>query len=111
MTVVNEESTLVVFDGFERQQLEVMFQDEVVLDIEVPLFYIKSGEEEIKHYVNTVAKPDINLFTDGKKAELDAVSADEQKEIEEYSAGRQQIIENSLDNYAAGIRTELDNYV
>lgn len=112
MANVNDESTLVVFDGYERQELEVLFQDEVVLDIEVPLFYIKSGEEEIQHYVDTVAKPDLNNHTTIKKVELDSYADLKKEEISDFSLERQGIIEENLDNYADNtLKPQLNEFV
>lgn len=112
MANVNDESTLVVFDGYERQELEVLFQDEVVLDIEVPLFYIKSGEEEIQHYVDTVAKPDLDNHTTSKKAELDSYTGLKKEEISDFSLERQGIIEENLDNYADNtLKPQLNEFV
>lgn len=112
MANVNDESTLVVFDGYERQELEVLFQDEVVLDIEVPLFYIKSGEEEIQHYVDTVAKPDLDNHTTVKKAELDSYTGLKKEEISDFSLERQGIIEENLDNYANNtLKPQLNEFV
>lgn len=112
MAHVNDESTLVVFDGYERQELEVLFQDEVVLDIEVPLFYIKSGEEEIQHYVDTVAKPDLDNHTTSKKAELDTYTGLKKEEISDFSLERQGIIEENLDNYADNtLKPQLNEFV
>lgn len=112
MANVNDESTLVVFDGYERQELEVLFQDEVVLDIEVPLFYIKSGEEEIQHYVDTVAKPDLDNHTTTKKAELDSYTGLKKEEISDFSLERQGIIEENLDNYADNtLKPQLNEFV
>lgn len=112
MANVNDESTLVVFDGYERQELEVLFQDEVVLDIEVPLFYIKSGEEEIQHYVDTVAKPDLDNHTTVKKAELDTYTGLKEEEISDFSLERQGIIEENLDNYANNtLKPQLNEFV
>lgn len=112
MAHVNDESTLVVFDGYEWQELEVLFQDEVVLDIEVPLFYIKSGEEEIQHYVDTVAKPDLDNHTAVKKAELDTYTGLKKEEISDFSLERQGIIEENLDNYADNtLKPQLNEFV
>lgn len=112
MAHVNDESTLVVFDGYERQELEVLFQDEVVLDIEVPLFYIKSGEEEIQHYVDTVAKPDLDNHTTVKKVELDTYTGLKKAEISDFSLERQGIIEENLDNYADNtLKPQLNEFV
>ena len=40
-------------------EMEVYYQDEVSLDTDLSLFYIKSGEKEIENYVENVSKPDI----------------------------------------------------
>lgn len=69
-----EEQSVVVFDGFDHQNLDVLFQEEVQLDINVPLFYIKSGEEEIQYYVNTVSKPELDAYSDVKKEEMAAAA-------------------------------------
>lgn len=112
MANVNDENTLVVFDGFERQELEVLFQDEVVLDIEVPLFYIKSGEEEIQYYVDTVAKPDLNGYTGLKKEDLDSYADEKKQEISNFSLERQGVIEENLDNYAdSTLKPQLNEFV
>ena len=43
--MLNEDAILDINTG-QPARLDVLFQDEVQLDINVPLFYIKSGEEE-----------------------------------------------------------------
>ncbi len=52
----------VVLENVTEQPIEVIFQDEVQLDVNVPLFYIKSGEEEVQAYVNKQAKPQIDDY-------------------------------------------------
>lgn len=54
---------ITVFNGYDKQPVEILWQKEVVLDIDAALFYIKSGEKEIQTYVDEVAKPDIQNFT------------------------------------------------
>ena len=69
MSIINEEAGVTVFNGT-GQKIEVLFQEEVQLDIDVPLFYIKSGEEEIQAYVNNHAKPELNEYTGQKKQDI-----------------------------------------
>lgn len=64
--MLNEETILGVNTG-QSARLDVLFQDEVRLDINVPLFYIKSGEEEIEQYVDEVAKPELDVCVENKK--------------------------------------------
>jgi len=59
---VKKDTEAVVLEKTAEQPIEVVFQDEVQLDINVPLFYIKSGEEEIQAYVNKQAKPQIDDY-------------------------------------------------
>jgi hypothetical protein len=42
--------------------IEVYWQDEVSLDVDVALMYVKSGQKEIDTYVQNVSKPDINNY-------------------------------------------------
>lgn len=43
-------------------EMEVYYQDEVSLDTDLSLFYIKSGEKEIEGYVENKAKPEIDNY-------------------------------------------------
>ena len=43
-------------------EMEVYYQDEVSLDTDLSLLYIKSGEKEIENYVETVSKPEIESY-------------------------------------------------
>ncbi len=87
MTVCKE-AEVVVLENVAEQPIEVIFQDEVQLDINVPLFYIKSGEEEIQAYVNQQAKPQIDdyaslVFSDFQD-ELDAKTEQACQAVADY---------------------------
>lgn len=64
---MNQESYITVIERESLQKIEVLFQEEVQLDINVPLFYIKSGEEEVKYYVDKVCKPELNEFVESNR--------------------------------------------
>ena len=68
---MQKQTEIIVYDGYQQQNIEVLLQEEVQLDINVPLFYIKSGEEEIQAYVDNHAKPQLDEFTSAKKQELE----------------------------------------
>lgn len=85
MSFVNEENGITVFNGT-GQKIEVLFQEEVQLDINVPLFYIKSGEEEIQAYVNNHAKPDLEDYTQTKKQEVSEHTGKNIEKISEKTA-------------------------
>lgn len=61
--MTDNSADIIVLNGLDKQSVELLWQQEVVLDIDATLFYIKSGEKEIQTYVETVAKPDIENFT------------------------------------------------
>lgn len=81
---MREQEVIEIFDNFLAQELEISFQDEVCLETEVDIIYIKTGEEEIKFYVNSVAKPDIDEFSEGKKSEIDDFVEGKKSEIEDF---------------------------
>ncbi len=43
-------------------KLEVFYQDEVQLDINIALTYIKSGQSEIADYIENIGKPELNNY-------------------------------------------------
>lgn len=51
------ENTIILNSG---EKVEILFQDEVSLDIDCALRYIKSGEAEINAYVRQTAKPQLD---------------------------------------------------
>lgn len=51
------ENTIILGSG---QKIEVLFQDEVSLDIDCALRYIESGQKEIAAYVQNTAKPQLD---------------------------------------------------
>lgn len=63
--------------------IEVFFQESAILEIDVALNYIKTGEDEIKKYVDDVAKPEIVNLTEEKKQEILDI-ADEIKDYAEF---------------------------
>lgn len=75
-------------------KLEVLFQDEVRLDINVSLVYIKSGEEEIKQYVDEVAKPELDVCVENKK-DVIAEAADDGVDVINKAAENSERILNS----------------
>lgn len=102
MSTVNEEAGITVFNGT-GQKIEVLFQDEVQLDINVPLFYIKSGEEEIQAYVNNHAKPELDEYTAAKKQEITQHSDESLEKISDKTAADIEAAKNQIDGYVTGM--------
>lgn len=75
-----------VFDNYSAAELEVLFQDDAQFDVSVDVRYIKSGEEEIKYYVENSAKPELNDYTQLQKTELQSAAAQDAALAEERIA-------------------------
>ena len=60
--MINDQQDLAVIDAGCPQELDIWWQDAVVVDVAATLTYVKSGEAEINTYVETSAKPEIRLF-------------------------------------------------
>lgn len=63
------ENTIILNSG---EKIEVLFQDEVSLDIDCALRYIKSGEAEIEAYVRQTAKPKLDEVIKTADKQFDA---------------------------------------
>ena len=48
----------------DAQNIEVYWQEDVTVDLDLALLYVKSGQQEIQTYVNEVSKPEISRYTD-----------------------------------------------
>lgn len=79
-------------------EMEVYYQDEVSLDTDLSLFYIKSGEKEIESYVENVSKPDIANYTNeyAKPIVTQLVNDLAEPLVEEYVEGT---VKPDIDTY------------
>ena len=100
---INDEAEITVFSG-QSQKIEILMQQEVQLDINVPLFYIKSGEEEIQAYVNNHAKPQLDDFTKQKQQEISKTAEETIKTVEDAAgAFVEEEIKPSIAEYAKSV--------
>lgn len=106
---MNEESQLTVFDGYDKQKVEVLFQEEANLEITVPLFYVNSGKKELESYVEEICKPCLEEHTVSKQEEIDTrVEEVHKPALAEYT----QICQNNLFSYVETVsKTDIDTYV
>ena len=91
--------------------VQVLFQEEALLDIEVPLFFFFLGEEEVSKYVETVSKPELDRYVDeDKKAEIDQyVETVSKSELDQYVDEDKKA---EIDQYVETVsKPELDRYV
>ena len=86
--------------------LEVFWQDEVELNLDLNLMYIKSGQKEIQDYVENVSKPEIDNYIETEAKPIVAEVAE--PTINEY-------IENTtkpaIDEYFNEKKPEIENLV
>ncbi len=103
-----KENVVLDVDTEKSSSLEVLFQDEIQLEFNVPLIYVKSGEEDIKQYVENVVKPDFAVYVNDRKA---AIATAAEAGVDDIAAAEKSA-ENDLDAFLQEeIKTELNNYV
>ena len=88
------ENTIILNSG---EKIEVLLQDEVSLDIDCSLRYIKSGEKEIYTYVHNVAKPELNSVLT--------------QSIENAQATISSTTTSAVGNLISEVETEISSYV
>ncbi len=74
-----EKNEVQIWENQREENLDVWWQDEVQLNIDVPLVYIKSGEEEIQNYVDNYALPEIRTCAAEQKQEIGTYVHDDLK--------------------------------
>ncbi len=119
-----EKQTILALAAAEEASVEVLFQKEVQLEIDVPVFHVQYGRDEICRYVKDVSKPELEAFASVKKTEIEqskteAVSAAEE-EIDRYTEENikpalelfdQETIRPALQDYADdSLKVDLQNF-
>lgn len=106
---MNEKSELAVFDGYDKQKIDVMFQEEANLEVKMPLFYVNSGKKELENYVEDDCKPKLTEYTVSKQEELSALVEEVYKpELATYTETRKEDILYYVENTS---KPEIDDYV
>lgn len=92
------------------QTLEVYWQDEVELNLDMSLMYIKSGEAEIQKYVDEVTKPHIDnyIVTEAEPIVAKVVERIAEPKVNEYLTNTTL---PSIDTYIESKKPELHEYV
>ena len=92
------------------QVLEVYWQDEVELNLDMALMYIKSGQKEIQDYVDNVSKPEIDNYveTEAKPIVAEVVNTIAEPLVNEYIETE---TKPSIDEYVDGLKPDLQAYV
>lgn len=90
------------------QKIEVLYQNEVTLDIASTLTYIKSGEKEIETYVENTSKPQLNkIIVEANQNMTDQIA----KGIEKAADVAKEAAAMSIVNSIGKVESEIDNYV
>lgn len=106
---MNEKSELAVFDGYNKQKIEVMFQEEANLEVKMPLFYVNSGKKELESYVEDNCKPELAEYTVSKQGELSAAVEEVYKpELKTYTESRKEDILYYVESTS---KPKIDDYV
>ena len=92
------------------QVLEVYWQDEVELNLDMNLMYIKSGQKEIQDYVDNVSKPEIDNYieTQAKPIVAEVVTQIAEPTVNEYL---ETVTKPSINEYVDGLKPDLQTYV
>ncbi len=99
------ENTIILNSG---QTIEVLFCDEVTLDIDCSLRYIESGKKEIASYVATNAKPQLDKVISDAKSDM-AVQITQGIENAEQSAAEEAA--KTIDQAIIVAKAEIEDYV
>lgn len=90
-----------LFENYAAKDFSVLFQKDIDLDTKIDIRYIKSGEEEIKYYVDNVAMPEINVCSEKQKQLLKETAAEGRKNVE-------QLVEQAEQNAEAAAQSAKD---
>ena len=99
---MKEPTCINILENFTSCDLEVFFQDEVILDAELSISYIKSGEDEIKYYLETVSKLEIDSYvTEQKNMLVEVCQSKTDEVIEGLNYYKERIILNADEAFEA----------
>lgn len=93
-----ENEALIQINPNIQTDVEIYWQDEVVVDLDMQLFYIKSGQNEVQQYVEGTIKPDIKSYTDkyAKPIVKETVDKIAKPQIDNYIAS---VVLNKIDDF------------
>ena len=98
-----------IFENYAFKDFDVFFQDEVCLETDVNVNYIKSGEEEIQHYVDVKSKPEIDSYVADKEKKLAEDLEEAKQEVKNYVQEAAEIITDGLIDINSAVETGIAN--
>ena len=90
------------------QKIEVLFQDEVSLDIDCSLRYIKSGQKEIQDYVENVSKKQLDSTIE---TALTTMDNQVRQCIEDASNAAKEAASETINNEMKEVESKIQDYV
>lgn len=100
----------------EVAHIDVYWQDEVELNLDMSLIYVASGKDEINGYVENYAKPEIDKHVAESALQLvepiviDFVESDAKPRIEDFTEGKLVEIEQAKVAAIEEIETKIEDY-
>ena len=93
-----ENEALIQINPNIQTNVEIYWQDEVVVDLDMQMFYIKSGQNEVQQYVEGTIKPDIKSYTDkyAKPIVKETVDKIAKPQIDNYITS---VVLNKIDDF------------
>lgn len=99
------ENTIILNSG---QKIEVLFQDEVSLDIDCSLRYIESGKQELDLYVKNNVKPNLDNIVSQAQADMATQIA---QGVEDAAQAAAESAADAIVSSIAQAQTEVEEYV
>ncbi len=99
------ENTIILNSG---QKIEVLFQDEVSLDIDCSLRYIESGKKELDSYTNNNIKPSLDQVVIQAQADMEAQIS---QGIEDAAQAAETSATEAINYSIAEAKQDIDSYV
>ena len=99
------ENTIILNSG---QKIEVLFQDEVSLNIDCSLRYIKSGQKEIQDYVDNVSKQKLEDVID---AAVVTMNNQVLQCVADATSAAKEATTDTINNEIKSVQSKLDTHV
>ncbi len=94
-----------IFENYASKDFDVFFQNEVCLETEVDVSYIKSGEEEIQYYVDEKSKPEIDDYVADKEKLLFDELENSKQEVKNYVQEAAEIVAEGRNDINSVVET------
>ncbi|MBP3545602.1 MAG: hypothetical protein J6K16_00535 [Alphaproteobacteria bacterium] len=98
-----------LFENYAVKDFDVIFQNEVCLETDIDVSYIKSGEEEIQNYVDEKSKPEIDNYVTEKEKKLAENFEEAKQEVKNYVQEVSEIVTDGLSDINSAVESGMAN--